>query len=195
MRCVLWKNFPGLSQRRGEAAKRPQARGRGGGEPEDTGPGGWGALSPRATWRRSQNRVSVRGMVEMGGRAEQDEEGALEIRKEQPREETGPWAPQILLPLPSTLPGRPHQQRAAEGGRAADPAGPVQRGLPLPGDTPHAVRRLPQRQEGCLPGDSRGVCQGAGRGHGSHHPGPSPRLTAACSSLMVRWAWLSPLCG
>lgn len=41
MRCVFWKNSLGLSQRRGEAAKRPQARGGGGGEPEDTGPGGW----------------------------------------------------------------------------------------------------------------------------------------------------------
>ncbi|XP_054430487.1 transmembrane protease serine 6 isoform X1 [Pteronotus mesoamericanus] len=47
---------------------------------------------------------------------------------------------------------RSYQQRSPEGGCAADPAGPVQRGLSLPGDTPHAVCRLPQGQEGRLPG-------------------------------------------
>ena len=73
-------------------------------------------------------------------------------------------APGISDPLTFALnpTRRPHQQRPAEGGRAADPAGPVQRGLPLPGDAPHAVRRLPQGQEGRLPGDSRGVGQRAG---------------------------------
>lgn len=71
-----------------------------------------------------------------------------------------------LCPLPLTPPGRSHQQWAAEGGRAADPAGPVQRGLSLSGDTPHAVCRLPQGQEGRLPGDSRGAGrEGAGDAH------------------------------
>lgn len=94
----------------------------------------------------------------------------------------GPRAPQIFSPLPSILPGRPYQQRSPESGRAADPAGPVQRGLPLPGDPPHAVCRLPQGQEGCLPGDSRGGWARRGRGRCSHHPGPGPPLTQAAEA-------------
>lgn len=86
-----------------------------------------------------------------------------------------------LCPLPPTPPGRPHQQWSTEGGRAADPAGPVQRGLPLPGDAPHAVCWLPQGQEGRLPGEPVG---GAGRASGrcSHLRGPGPLLASACTS-------------
>ena len=59
MRCVFWKNSLGLSQRRGEAAKRPQARGGGGGEPEDTGPGGWvGGSAVGRLWALGRDELS-----------------------------------------------------------------------------------------------------------------------------------------
>lgn len=120
----------------------------------------------------------------MGRWAEQERGRGL---LEEPREEWGPRAPQIFSPLPPTPPGRPHQQRSAEGGRAADPAGLVQRGLPLPGDPPHAVRRLPQGQEGCLPGDSCGVGQIGERGRCSRHPGPAAASRQVGLAVPTLW--------
>ena len=104
----------------------------------------------------------------------------------------------VCLPS-SAARGRPHQQRFAESRCAADPAGSVQRGLSLPGDAPHAVCRLPEGQEGRLPGDSGGGGGGREEGEGGRVALPPPAAWPSARtglprprSLPATRSWLAP---
>lgn len=192
MRCVPGK-IPGLSQRRGEAAKRLRHEEEG--EENLRTLALVGGVCPHEPLEKEPEQSVSEGDGGDGeGGQSRNEEGALEIRKEQPREETGPWAPQSLLaPCPQLLPGRPQQQWPAEGGRSLIPQDLCSEAYRYQ-VTPACCVPATATARRCLPGDSRGVCQGWGEGTALITQGLS-RLTAACSSLMARWAWLSLPCG